>query len=443
MNHKDVILRNLHRAGYLIICAILMMAAFGCQSQTRETRAAIGPSVVKIQQFGQRYELTRNGRPYFIKGAGGGSYMDELVKAGGNSIRSWSSSRDLLDKAHEKGLAVCMGLSMRLPRHGADYTDADFLVRQRGRIREQVMKIKDHPALLMWGIGNEVEHQTTPEVAELVWKEIQAIARMIKQIDPNHPVITVVAGGGRKLADIDRLCPSLDAIGINIYGKLAQIPEDVRQHGWQKPYIITEFGPRGWWEVSKTAWGMPIEDTSTEKSRFYRQSYQAGIADKPNCLGSYVFLWGNKQEKTHTWFNMFLPDGTPTEMIDTMTFLWTGKWPKNKAPTIGDNEIYVEGNEQSHIYKASDTVEFKVETRDSEGDPMKIRWDVRKDEADNPATGGDREQRIPPIEGAVVMSESNRVQIRMPKEPGNYRIFVYVSDPSVKTATANLPIQVK
>ena len=328
-----------NKANILLIFIFLMMASFGCQSQTIKAQSPAGPSVVKIRQAGLRFELTVNGRPYFIKGAGGGNYMDRLAQAGGNSIRTWFSSREMLDEAQAKGLTVCMGISLRLPRQGADYTDADFLTRQRGRIQQQVLELKDHPALLMWGIGNEVAHQTTPEVAELVWKEIEVISQMIKETDPNHPVITVVAGGGRKLADIQRLCPSLDALGINIYGKLAQIPEDLRQNDWKKPYIITEFGPRGWWEVSKTAWGMPIEDTSTEKSLFYRQSYQAGIADKPNCLGSYVFLWGNKQEKTHTWFNMFLSDGTPTEMIDTMTFLWTEKWPQNRAPSIGNKKI--------------------------------------------------------------------------------------------------------
>jgi hypothetical protein len=48
-----------------------------------------------------------------------------------------------------------------------------------------------------------------------------------------------------------------------------------------------------------------------------------------------------------------------------------------------------------------------------------------------------------PFEGAIMMPESDRVQIRMPKDLGNSRGFVYVSDPSVKTAATNQPIQVK
>jgi hypothetical protein len=421
----------------------LSIAETADNQQTKESLQKTEPSVVKIQQIARRFELTINGQPYFIKGAGGSEHLDELVKAGGNSIRTWSSSKDQLDEAYKKGLTVCMGLRMRPPRRGADYQDAQMLKEQRDRIRDDVMKMKDHPAILMWGIGNEVELQASPEVCIFVWKEIETIAKMIKDIDKNHPVITVVAGGGEKLEDIKRLCPTLDAIGINSYGKLGQVPAEVRRYGWQKPYIITEFGPRGWWEVQKTAWGMPIEDTSTEKSRFYNDVYKAGIYNKPNCLGSYVFLWGNKQEKTHTWFNLFLPDGSPTEMIDTMTFLWTGKWPDNKAPKIGSKEIYTEGNDKLHIYKASSKVVFKVQASDPDGDKLTVKWDIRKDESDNPSSGGDFEERVPPLEGAIVSSESDSAVINLPAQAGNYRIFAYVYDPSGKVATANLPIQVK
>ena len=401
------------------------------------------PSIVKIQQIGRRFELTRNGEPYFINGAGGSNHLDMLVEAGGNSIRTWSSSRETLDQAHEKGLSVCMGLRMSKPRRGADYTDTKMLKEQRDGIHDQVMKLKDHPAILMWGIGNEVEHHASPEDCILVWKEIETIAKMIKEIDQNHPVITVVAGAGKKLADIQQLCPTLDAIGINSYGKLGQVPSEVKRYDWKKPYLITEFGPRGWWEVEKTAWGLPIEDTSTEKAEFYYRAYKAGIDKKPNCLGSYVFLWGNKQEKTHTWFNLFLEDGSPTEIVDTMSVLWTGNWPENRAPTIGNKKIYNPANKKLHIYSPSIEAMFRVQTSDPDGDELTIQWDLRRDESDNPSIGGDWEERISPIQEAIVSSKSDSVIIQMPAKVGNYRLFAYVYDRSGKVATANLPIRVE
>ncbi len=432
------IFKNLFGVSLLVLVLIA-----GGLSPAAEGPAAGGLSVVTIEKIDGRWTLLRNGQPCFIRGAGGTAYLDALVEAGGNSIRTWSSSREALDKAGEKGLTVCLGLRMAKPRHGADYTNEEMLRKQRERIAEQVVALQDHPALLLWAIGNEVEHEIGPDGRALVWKEIEKIARRIKQIDPNHPVITVIAGAGEKVQEVKEYCPSLDALGINSYGTLPHVPARLERYGWEKPYLITEFGPRGWWEAEKTEWGLPIEDTSTEKSRFYHDVYKAGIDGKPNCLGSYVFLWGNKQEKTHTWFCLFLPDGTPTEMIDTMTFLWTGRWPENRAPQIGRKEVYAVEGVRPYIFRPGEPVWFAVDASDPEGDPMTVDWDLRPDESDNPATGGDWERRVSPIEGAVLSAESVRARIQLPAEGGNYRIFVYVADSSGRAATANLPIRVE
>lgn len=400
-------------------------------------------AVVTIERDGEKFTLLRDGQPYFINGAGGSARLDELVKAGGNSIRTWGSSRRTLDRAHEKGLTVCMGLSLALPRHGADYTDTAMLAEQRQRLADQVRDLKDHPALLMWGIGNEVEHEISRQAALPVWDEIERIAQMIKSIDANHPVITVIAGAGPKLEDIQQRCPSLDAVGVNSYGGAGQVPDVIAKHNWPKPYLITEFGPRGWWESPRTPWGLPIEAASTEKARFYYDAYRAGVAGHPNCLGSYVFLWGQKQEKTHTWFGLFLDDGRPTEIVDTMTRLWTGRWPDNRAPQIDKPIVSLSPVDTSRIYPPAAEVAFAVQASDPENDPLTFEWDLRKDVSDNPATGGDREEPTPPITAAVVSVENNSAKIKMPADPGSYRLFVTVQDTSGKVATANLPVRVE
>lgn len=43
---------------------------------------------------------------------------------------------------------------------------------------------------------------------------------------------------------------------------------------------------------------------------------------------------GQKQEKTHTWYGMSLPDGTPLDMVNAISHAWTGRWPKDRAPRI-------------------------------------------------------------------------------------------------------------
>ena len=46
---------------------------------------------VEVAQVDGQYTLLRDGEPYYINGAGGHDYLDELVYLGGNSIRTWSA----------------------------------------------------------------------------------------------------------------------------------------------------------------------------------------------------------------------------------------------------------------------------------------------------------------------------------------------------------------
>ena len=77
-----------------------------------------------------------------------------------------------------------------------------------------------------------------------VWKHIEDIAKMIKEKDPNHPVITVTAGlDVAEVKLIKKYAPSIDALGINTYGGIYHIAESIVSYGWDKPYMITEWGP--------------------------------------------------------------------------------------------------------------------------------------------------------------------------------------------------------
>lgn len=212
--------------------------------------------------------------------------------------------------------------------------------------------------------------------------------------------------------------------------------------------MVTEFGPRGHWEVEKTPWGLPIEDNSTQKAEFYLKAYQHTVSGQANCLGSYVFLWGQKQEKTHTWYGMFLPEGNRTASVDALSYAWTGQWPADRCPRIGAGAIRLEmeagsAAEASGVFTPGAVLRASFDVADPEGKPLTIRWDLRKDVSDNPSTGGDREDSTPPLGGVVSGATANQATLRLPKTPGNYRIFAYATDPAGNAATANVPIQVK
>jgi hypothetical protein len=403
------------------------------------TLLPLASAEVKIVPAGTGFQLLRNGQNYFINGAGGMRSMELLPPAGANSVRSWSPPTDAdMNKAHSLGLSVMVGLPVGKPRQGFDYSDAAAVQKQRERVRELVRKYKDHPAVLIWALGNESELRADEKTRIVLWKEIEELAKIVKQEDASHPVITVLAGVGRSnLIELIQHCPTLDAVGINTYGGMLKLPQAVQAQGWKKAWMVTEFGPRGHWEVDKTPWGLPIEDTSTEKAEFYAKAYESGIKGQPACLGSYVFQWGQKQEKTHTWYGLFLPEGDQLNPVDVMTEGWSGKPPVNRAPRTGRIVLTgaIESGRGWARVKTGQKLPISVKADDPDGDLLFITWDLRKDVSDNPNTGGDREPPVEPIDGAI--DGSNVV---IPKEPGNYRLFVYARDGKGKAATANVAL---
>jgi hypothetical protein len=403
-------------------------------------------SVVRIVKVGERYQLEVNGREFPVKGAVGKMHLEKLVEAGGNSIRAGIED---LDRAHSLGLMVLAGLPFGKPRWGFDYTNEKQVEEQLQSVLQIVRSYKNHPALLMWAIGNELEINTTPEQRVPLWRAVNQAAEAIKEEDGKHPVITPIGDQYRfMLHELDEYCPALDAVGLNSYVDMLTLPEDVVRNGWTRPYVVTEFGPRGHWQVEKTPWGMPIEDTSTEKAEFYLKAYHHAVEGRPQCIGAFAFHWANHHEKTHTWYGMFLPDGSPTGAVDVMTYLWTGKWPANRCPRIGQGRITVEDHSGKRIkgpaiLRSGTRIRCTVDADDPDGDPLTIKWDLRVDVADNPNVGGDREDPVPPIEGAVVWASGMEAVIQLPQESGKYRLFVYVYDDKGSAATANVPLLVE
>jgi hypothetical protein len=131
---------------------------------------------------------------------------------------------------------------------------------------------------------------------------VNDIAKMIHKEDPDHLATTILAGINKTEIDyINTRCTELDLISVQVYGGLAAVPQQLLSAGWERPYMVTEWGPTGLWEGLKTSWNALIEETSSEKAAVYKSRYEYSIErDKDKCLGSYVFLWGTKTGKnTH------------------------------------------------------------------------------------------------------------------------------------------------
>lgn len=392
---------------------------------------------VRVVKTGEEYRLLRNGKPFFIRGVGGREALDRLAAAGANSIRTWGADnlQPLLDEAQKRGLAVTVGIWLGHERHGFNYGDAARVAAQREQVKQTILRYKDHPAVLMWGLGNEMEGKGDNPA---IWTAVNDLARMAKELDPSHPTITVIAEmGGDKVRTLHRLCPDIDVVGINSYAGAASLPERYRRQGGVKPYVLTEFGPPGSWEVGKKPWGAAIEPSSTEKSAIYRRSYEKAVKDQPLCLGSYAFLWGHKQEATATWFGMLLPDRSKLGAVDTLAELWSGKPSANRCPVIG--ALRLEGPDQ---VDPGATLRTSLDASDPEGDPLLVEWVVQP-EADQYRGGGDAEPVLPTFPEVVIRADMRGAEIRAPRKPGGYRIFAYVRDGKGGAAVANVPFLVE
>ena len=407
------------------------------------------PSKVELKKQSQNYQLSVDGNPFYIKGAGLelGS-IKSLADYGGNAFRTWrvdngeKSGLEILDEAQRYGLMVCMGLDVARERHGFDYSDKQAVAQQLAAIEQDILALKDHPALLMWGIGNELNlRHSNPKV----WNAVDDISKMIHRLDPNHPTTTMLAGAEPEVIKlVVARCPDLDLLSFQLYGEIDQLPDYLSQSGFSGAYTVSEWGATGHWESACTDWDRPFEANSSVKAGCYQQRYIDYIAaDRRQCLGSFVFLWGQKQERTPTWYGVFLEQGQHTESAQVMGTLWTSQAPEQPVARLlsldieglqAPASIYL--TEQKN-YAARVTVDYQ------QPETLSYHWELLK-EVDKKleSDGGDFEPRPETVWHQRGDSSLDSVEFPAPA-PGEYRLFVLVVDSHGGAATANLPVLVE
>ena len=404
------------------------------------TYSQVSKVEVTVNHLGN-FELQRNGVPYYIKGAGAKDHFDLLVKSGANSIRVWSTNnKALLDSAHRHGLTVTLGLHVRPERSGMDYNNEYAVKGQIEYLKNEILKYKDHPALLVWGIGNEVDLRYSNFK---VWETIEILAKFIKEVDPNHPTMTVIAGvDPSKAFYIKKYCPSVDILGLNVYGSIENAGANLRKFNWDKPYIVSEWGVNGPFEAKTTSWKAKIEPPNGLKADQRLRRYKDLIEkDKEYCLGSYCFLWGQKQESTATWHGMFLSDGSPTEAVDVMQFCWTGEWPESRAPSIRNISLENIDWKKDHVLTPSTQVTLSIEYL-KHNNKVLVEYSLYPEAFSN-KIGGDIQKSPKPIPFEIVRQNDTTLTFISPNKKGAYRIFAHIKNEKGQSSVANIPFLVE
>jgi hypothetical protein len=437
----------------LLVCLglIALLLAAGAAAGAAGAADTGGPVAVEIRKDKDGFRLYRGGRPYFVKGAvywsdpTGRFPLSEIAAAGGNSVRCGGGGvKRIMDEADRQGITVLLGLPVKMESvHKFDYDDAAAVRAQFDAIKAIVLASKDHPALLMWGIGNELSEGYKNRK---VWDAVNDVARMIHEVDGKHPCMTVIGDGSIHAGDIREIikrCPDLDLLGVNFYQGIEAVPAKVRQDGWAKPYVITEWGPSGDWQVQRTKWGASIEDTSTQKAEHYAERYRAVMGkDTELCVGSYAFMWDARFERTHTWYGMFVESGQRTEAVNAMQFLWTGKWPAHRAARIEPMTIDGHAAADSVQLAPGGTHVAAVKAVSPAGDRLTWTWEVLAEVARG-GYAGMGEKRSKPMAELIQQTRDGEITFAAPAAEGAYRVFVVVCDEHRNAATANIPFSVK
>ncbi len=432
------------------ICFLSVLAFGPCTASASDDQDGMAGSRVRVvEQSDGTFTLLRNGEPYLIRGAGGHQHLPLLAASGGNSVRTWGveqleqvvDGKPFLDYVHELGVSVTAGFWVQHKRHGFDYSNAASIKEQRAKLREAILKYKGHPALLTWGLGNEMEAFGSGEIDVRIWQELNHLAGIIKELDPDHPVMTVLSSAEpAKINGILEHYPNIDILGINAYSSAPGVGQALIGMGWTGPYVLTEYGVQGTWEVPTTPWGAPVEpDPSTTAAQYYTTYKMDKDNNVGRNLGSYAFYWGQKQEGTATWFGMFLRTGEKLPRVDAMAFAWSGEWPENRAPKLQSLETPVAFNK----VKPGSMSHAEADIIDREGDELRYAWDIRAESTDR-RQGGDAEAAPPSFPGAIQDGQgTERISFKAPDRPGGYRVFVTAYDGQGGAVAHNVPFYVE
>jgi cellulose synthase (UDP-forming) len=248
----------------------------------------------------------------------------QLIKEmGANTIRRYEPGiydRNILRAAKEHGLKVMFGFWFD-PK--VDYSeDSKKLKAYERKVLAQVRKHKNDKSIIAWNIGNETwgllkKHHAQPYLS-LVRRSylefLDGLALKIKEIDPERPVFSSEEHDNERLIgaihQYRAYAPHIDVLGINSYYEenISKLDSIVSKAYPGKPYAVTEFGPKGYWNKELGDYwndSLLIELSSLSKAEWYKKQWVDYIEQhKGKNLGGMAFSWTDRYEGTATWFGI-------------------------------------------------------------------------------------------------------------------------------------------
>jgi hypothetical protein len=165
-----------------------------------------------------------------------------------------------------------------------------------------VMELRDHPALLMWIVGNEwnLNRLYGSCAIDDCYKRVNDVARRLKALDPNHPVATSFAPSAELPGDADlRRLDAVDVWGLNVYSqpgffnRFVDWRLAVQRTGVKKPFFVSEYGA----DAFDSRAQRPDEAAQAAALRRQTQEIRAQLSARNAalpCLGGTPFEWSDE-----------------------------------------------------------------------------------------------------------------------------------------------------
>lgn len=415
----------------------------------------------KTEINNEPFKLTVNGEPFYVKGIAYNTQHDwrdghlpltrkqlekdlqSIKEMGANTIRRYNPGpydENILTICSEKDLKVIYGFWFD-PQTDF-FRDTAEVKRQITRVLEKVEELKHNKAILAWNIGNEtwglLKHQFYKPYLTTIRREyirmIEYLAQRIHEIDPEHPVMTSMEHEEYQVrgefAAFHDLAPSLDIIGINSYyeEQISHVASIATTMDPGRPYMVTEFGPRGYWEpkFSKMHKGRVLEDNDQEKADFYSaQWYRYIYPNKGKNLGGVAYCWKDRMEGSSTWFGITDHEGNKKPSYYALQQCWNPA----EAQKITLKQARIISNEK--VLKPGNSYEFIAAVDHRSSDQLKYEWMLN------------REEYLDEIKQIEVAPDGKKVKVTIPTEASKYRLYLRVIDPKGTVVNSSLPITVK
>ncbi|MCK9420988.1 MAG: PKD domain-containing protein [Bacteroidales bacterium] len=211
-----------------------------------------------------------------------------------------NSYKKILDAFYENGIMAIITVDL----------DGSF---DTANLRSVVSAYKNHPAILMWALGNEWninfyhKHFSTVEQAAA---GTEIAAQLIKSIDTLHPVasiygdISIAFQSPDTYTIVNSICPSIDVWGLNIYRGFEFYDLFTQWAGITgKPMFMSEFGIDSFHTIQWDP-APPIGSINETEQKDWNESLWndlrpelSGVNPAKQCLGGTYFEWNDEYWK--------------------------------------------------------------------------------------------------------------------------------------------------